>query len=87
MHEDVFREADQTAKTIDLSNRLVLGLASENVRWRHSVETLQMQGGTIPGDILLVTAFISYVGCFTKPYRIELMEKHWLPYFKVTCTH
>ncbi|ESO06977.1 hypothetical protein HELRODRAFT_171012 [Helobdella robusta] len=75
-------EADQTAKTIDLSNRLVLGLASENVRWHQAVETFNIQAGTVPGDILLVTAFISYVGCFTKPYRIDLMENHWLPYFR-----
>ena len=34
---------------------------------------------TLPGDVLLVAAFISYVGCFTKHYRIELMDKMWLP--------
>ena len=34
---------------------------------------------TLPGDILLVSAFISYVGCFTKHYRRDLMEKMWLP--------
>lgn len=34
---------------------------------------------TLPGDILLVAAFISYVGCFTKHYRRELMDKLWLP--------
>lgn len=30
-------EADKTAFTIDLANRLVGGLASENIRWRDSV--------------------------------------------------
>ena len=34
---------------------------------------------TVPGDVLLVTAFISYVGCFTKQYRTELMDKMWFP--------
>lgn len=37
---------------------------------------------TVPGDILLSTAFLSYVGCFSKGYRVDLEEKHWSPYFK-----
>lgn len=37
------------------------------------------QGTTLPGDILLVTAFISYVGCFTKSFRQDLLMKMWLP--------
>lgn len=38
------------------------------------------QGTTLPGDTLLITAFISYVGCFTKQFRLDLMSKMWLPY-------
>lgn len=33
-------EADATALTIDLANRLVNGLASEKIRWTETVETL-----------------------------------------------
>ena len=40
------------------------------------------QGITLPGDILLITAFISYVGCFTKQFRIDLLQKMWTPYLK-----
>lgn len=40
------------------------------------------QGTTLPGDILLVTAFISYVGCFTKQFRVDLLTKNWLPYLR-----
>lgn len=36
------------------------------------------QGTTLPGDTLLITAFISYVGCFTKQFRLDLMNKMWL---------
>lgn len=41
------------------ANRLVGGLASENVRWAEAVAEYMQQGTTLPGDILLVTAFIS----------------------------
>ena len=40
------------------------------------------QGTTLPGDVLLVTAFISYVGCFTKQYRLDLVNKMWLPFLR-----
>jgi dynein heavy chain len=34
------------------------------------------------GDVLLSAAFVSYVGCFSKKYREELLKEHWIPYFK-----
>lgn len=40
------------------------------------------QGATLPGDVLLVTAFISYVGCFTKQFRLDLLTKQWLPFLR-----
>lgn len=75
-------EAENTAKTIDLANRLVNGLASENYRWRDSVANFRNQLVTLPGDILMVTAFISYMGCFTRIYRIDLLKKYWEPFLK-----
>ncbi|KAB0805217.1 hypothetical protein PPYR_02187 [Photinus pyralis] len=72
-------EADATALMIDLAQRLVGGLASEKVRWIESVANYKTSGVTMPGDVLLVTAFISYVGCFTRRYRMEMMNDYWLP--------
>lgn len=73
-------EADATNMKIDIANRLVGGLASENVRWRQLIEDYKLMIITLPGDILLVTAFISYVGCFTKNYRVDMVNKFWIPY-------
>ena len=39
-----------------------------------------MQSTTLPGDILLICAFVSYGGCFTRRYRDSLM-KEMLPVF------
>ncbi|XP_066237508.1 dynein axonemal heavy chain 17 isoform X2 [Saccopteryx leptura] len=74
------QEADATNRVISLANRLVGGLASENIRWAESVENFKLQGVTLCGDVLLISAFVSYVGYFTKKHRNELMEKFWVPY-------
>ncbi|KAJ8413760.1 hypothetical protein AAFF_G00082670 [Aldrovandia affinis] len=74
------QEAESTARTISLANRLVGGLASENVRWAEAVGNFKSQESTLCGDVLLITAFVSYLGYFTKRYRVELMENTWRPY-------
>uniref|UniRef100_A0A1I8PDY1 Dynein beta chain, ciliary n=1 Tax=Stomoxys calcitrans TaxID=35570 RepID=A0A1I8PDY1_STOCA len=77
-------DADKTAFTIDLARRLIGGLASEKIRWTESVKSLQSSHETLPGDILLIACFISYVGCFTRTYRTELQTKMWQPAFKAS---
>uniref|UniRef100_A0A2A4IYW8 Dynein heavy chain ATP-binding dynein motor region domain-containing protein n=1 Tax=Heliothis virescens TaxID=7102 RepID=A0A2A4IYW8_HELVI len=72
-------EADATNATIDLANRLVNGLASEKIRWSATVVNLKESGVMLPGDVLLVTAFISYVGCFMRRYRMLLINDDWIP--------
>ncbi len=75
------QDAAATSYTINLANRLVGGLSSENVRWSESVKNFKAEEKSLPGNVLLITAFISYVGYFTKSYRLELMEK-WLSNLK-----
>ncbi|KAJ1516905.1 hypothetical protein HMI54_007793 [Coelomomyces lativittatus] len=75
-------DAKNTQDTIVLANRLVGGLASEKVRWSAAVGKFKEQQKTLAGDVLLASAFISYVGCFSKKYRTELIEEKWLPYLK-----
>ncbi|NXJ23235.1 DYH9 protein, partial [Dicrurus megarhynchus] len=74
------QEAEGTACTIGLANRLVGGLASENVRWAEAVKDFKQQQSTLCGDVLLITAFVSYLGYFTKKYRQELLDGIWRPY-------
>ncbi|KAL7754360.1 hypothetical protein RI367_000341 [Sorochytrium milnesiophthora] len=75
-------EAKATQETIVLANRLVGGLASEKIRWSEAVGKFKEQKKTLAGDVLLAAAFVSYVGCFSKKYRSELIEEKWLPYLK-----
>lgn len=46
------------------------------------MEMFREQEKTLCGDVLLISAFVSYVGYFTKKYRAELMEKYWIPYLE-----
>nr|XP_006007896.1 PREDICTED: dynein heavy chain 11, axonemal [Latimeria chalumnae] len=75
-------EVNRTNKTIELANRLVKGLESENIRWAQSIDLFKAQEKTLYGDVLLTAAFVSYVGSFTKQYRQELIEGMWIPFLK-----
>uniref|UniRef100_A0A3Q1K2D2 Dynein axonemal heavy chain 11 n=1 Tax=Anabas testudineus TaxID=64144 RepID=A0A3Q1K2D2_ANATE len=75
-------EVNRTNKTIELANRLVKGLESENVRWAHSVAQFHEQEKTLCGDVLLTSAFISYAGSFSKKYRRELLDNLWMPFLR-----
>ncbi|XP_014248489.1 dynein beta chain, ciliary-like isoform X2 [Cimex lectularius] len=74
-------EEEKMLNSIDLANRLINGLSSENSRWKETVVTLSSQLITFPGDILIIASFISYLGCFTRKYREDLMTKQWLHIF------
>ncbi|KAK9886617.1 hypothetical protein WA026_017539 [Henosepilachna vigintioctopunctata] len=73
-------EADATFLMIDLANRLVTGLGSEKIRWKELMTDYAAQMVTLPGDVLLISSFISYVGCFSRNYREALMDKYWIPF-------
>ena len=76
------REAESTALTISLANRLVGGLQAEKIRWAKSVEKFRQDEKTLAGDVLLTSAYLSYVGCFTRNYRLQLLEEKWMPFLK-----
>lgn len=55
---------------------------SEKVRWGQSIESFEAQEKTLCGDVLLMAAFVSYVGPFTKQYRQELVDCKWVPFLQ-----
>ncbi len=56
------------------------GLASEKVRWAESVQKFKEEEKTLAGDVLLTSSYLSYVGCFGRSYRVDLLENLWLKY-------
>lgn len=77
MKEQCQAEADATAYKIDLAFRLVNGLASEKGRWQNSIGFYREQITKLPGDVLQIACFLSYVGGFTTTYRDDLQNNYW----------
>ena len=63
-----------------MANRLLNGLSSEKVRWAQNIQDLKDTAYLIVGDVVLVTAFVSYTGYFSMPYRLNMMNEKWKPY-------
>jgi len=54
---------------MNLATRLVNALGSELDRWQQSIVDLTDYLEVIIGDVLLASAFVSYVGPFNKQFR------------------
>ena len=80
--EDVIAEADMCERKLGLAQRLINALSSEGARWKQGIEDLNGTLGLLVGDVLLASAFVSYIGCFNKRFRLDLMNNVFLPYMK-----
>ena len=72
-------EAAACQAKLGLAERLVNGLASEKERWGEEVKRLKEQEYQLVGDVLLGSAFVSYIGGFDYVYRNRLWRELWLP--------
>lgn len=72
-------QAEKTAKKAHLADRLINGLSGENKRWNDEINKFEIQEGKLVGDVLLASAFVSYVGPFNMYYRKLLVEEKWIP--------
>jgi dynein heavy chain, axonemal len=66
-------EANRCAAKLDRANRLVNALGSESTRWSEAILNLGQTLGHITGDVLLASAFVSYVGPFNKKFRDSII--------------
>ena len=76
--ERVEKEAETLQTKLELAQRLVNGLADENVRWGNNVKNLKTQELTMVGDALLSSAFVSYIGAFSSRFRKQLWSENWI---------
>uniref|UniRef100_A0A3P8V3P1 Dynein axonemal heavy chain 11 n=1 Tax=Cynoglossus semilaevis TaxID=244447 RepID=A0A3P8V3P1_CYNSE len=75
-------EVARTNHTIELAHQLVRGLESEKERWSQALLQYEEQEKTLLGDVLLTSAFVSYVGYFPRQYRVELFNNMWIPFLQ-----
>jgi dynein heavy chain, axonemal len=80
--QEAMETVERGQKKLDLAQRLTGALASENVRWAENVVTMEADRLLLTGDVLLASAFISYVGPFTKPFRDILISSTFTPYLQ-----
>jgi len=72
-------EAASCQERLALAERLVNGLADENVRWSKSIENFKEMERTLVGDVMLSAAFVSYIGAFNQSFRAKLWKDTWTP--------
>jgi len=80
--QDALDSVERGQRKLDLAQRLTSALAAENVRWAENVVLMEKDRSLLTGDVLLASAFISYVGPFTKTFRDLLMNKVFTPYLR-----
>lgn len=74
-------EAEKCERKLDLAQRLVGALGSEQERWSQSIIDLGELIKVIIGDVLLASAFVSYVGPFNKKFRDQIISD-FINFFK-----
>ena len=78
--KDAMDSVDRGNRKLDLAQRLTGALASEAIRWAANVVEMESAKDLLVGDVPVASAFISYAGPFTKPFRVQLMETSFAPF-------
>mmetsp|Transcript_7681 Transcript_7681/g.7100 ORF Transcript_7681/g.7100 Transcript_7681/m.7100 type:complete len:134 (+) Transcript_7681:1534-1935(+) len=73
--------ANRCARRMNLAQRLVNALGSESVRWSQSIVELGEKLSVVIGDVLLASAFVSYVGPFNKKFRDIITNDRFMDFF------
>jgi dynein heavy chain, axonemal len=68
---------DLTAARLNRAGRLTSALADEESRWKESVAALTAELWAIPGDVLVASACVAYLGAFPIHYRKHLSNQ-WM---------
>jgi dynein heavy chain len=78
--KDAEEKAAKCEMKLSLASRLLNALGAEKDRWAQSIIDLDADLQVIVGDVLLASAFVSYVGPFNKQFRDNIMVDNFLPF-------
>uniref|UniRef100_A0A336LHG4 CSON012522 protein n=1 Tax=Culicoides sonorensis TaxID=179676 RepID=A0A336LHG4_CULSO len=68
---------DLTASRLNRASRLTSALSDEEIRWKESIKMLSDELSAVPGDVLVSSACVAYLGAFPITYRTDLV-KSWV---------
>ncbi|XP_049764343.1 dynein axonemal heavy chain 2 [Schistocerca cancellata] len=71
--EELRQKSEDLQQKLERATMLVEGLAGEKVRWEQTVKLLDGEFNCLPGNVLIATAFVSYLGPFVSQYRDQLI--------------
>ncbi|RKO95611.1 hypothetical protein CAUPRSCDRAFT_12690, partial [Caulochytrium protostelioides] len=69
---ELSRKVEECNVKLDRADKLINGLASEKERWQTSISHFDERIKNIPGDVLLASGIVSYLGPFNAQYRQSL---------------
>lgn len=70
-------ETDLLQRRLIAADKLMNGLASENIRWQNDLKNLREELEKIIGNCLLSAGFLAYNGPFSYEYRNEMVYNNW----------
>ena len=70
--------AEKTQNKANMADRLVNGLADEKIRWTESIAGFEITEKNYVGDVMVASAFVSYIGAFSLPFRERLVDECWI---------
>jgi dynein heavy chain len=79
--QDAMDEMEKCTRKLNNAQRLMNALGAEQERWAQSIIDLGELLQVIIGDVLLASAFVSYVGPFNKAFRDEIINDNFLKFF------
>ncbi|KAJ1494218.1 microtubule-binding stalk of dynein motor-domain-containing protein, partial [Baffinella frigidus] len=81
---DAQTQVDKTRQRAGMAGRLIESLSAEHERWTTQIASIGTQARTacencLRGDVLVASAFVSYIGAFDGNTRVSLVNRHWTP--------
>lgn len=67
--QTVLAEAQKCQDKMDAATALIGGLVEEKVRWTEQIASFKSETDRLVGDVILLTAFLSYIGPFNQEFR------------------
>ncbi|KAG6451929.1 hypothetical protein O3G_MSEX007393 [Manduca sexta] len=72
--DELERKSKLLQLKLERAEALISGLSGERERWEQTVERLDKEFDNLPGDCLIATGFVAYLGPFVSEYREALMD-------------